>query len=532
MQLDQAAPHHRRLLLLKAERLRRRRRQTERESLICYIKRIWPWFVIEEIHILIAAYLEALAAGDLDRLMIFMPPRSGKSLMASVAFPSFYLGHYPARKIMQASYAAELAVGFGRQVRGIVAEDVYQETFPGIGLTPDNKAAGRWATSQGGEYFAIGVKGGQAGRGFNLGVVDDPLSEQDADSEAAKRFVREAWWGPGFYTRRQPEASAILMMTTRWSAADLPGYLLELGKNDRTADQWTVLSIPALLDDEAAEKLNKVRGSKLLSPSKTGKPMPFRSGDSFAPRRWPLKELKRQKANIAQRSWEALYQQNPVQEEGAILKRHWWQRWPADLPGVTCIEVIQVYDTAFEEGEENDYSARTTWGVFKHQDHEKLERGCCILLDAWRGRVDFSDLRKEAMRAYKDGMRAANNGGYGGVDRVLVEKRASGHSLIQELRRADVPVSAVVFAKGKSKLARAYAAQVVLEQGCVFYGSDSVAREVIDECADFPFGKHDDWADTCIDAWLYLRNRYHLKLKDEPNDEDEEDEPRRSSPFG
>ncbi len=502
-----------------AQELENRRRQgPARRSLVEFIRAVAPWFIVEEIHLLIAGYLEALVRGEIDRLMIFLPPRAGKSLMASVFLPAWYVGLHPHRKVMQASYAAELAVGFGRQVRALVTDQDFQGIFPGVDLQPDNKAAGRWALNGGGEYYATGVTGGIAGKGFNLGVIDDPLSEQDANSAIAKKRVQE-WYGPGFYTRRQPEASAILYMATRWAKDDLAGYLVTRASEERSADQWTVLSIPAVLDETAAELLNSVAGDKLLTPHESGKRIRYRAGASFAPRRWPLRELLRQRANMSSRSWEALYQQKPVEDEGNILKRSWWRELPdgefEEIKRERVSYTVQVYDTAFEEGEENDFSARTTWGVFEHTDSVAgfaRTRHCCVLLEAWRGRVAFPELRAQAMKSFREQK----------PNRVLIEKKASGHSLIQELRRAGVPVTAIK--TEKDKVSRAYAAQVVPEQGGVFYPDRPWAREVINEAADFPYGEHDDWTDTCIHAWLWLRRAYQVQLADEDREDDREEQ--------
>jgi predicted phage terminase large subunit-like protein len=454
--------------------------------------------------------------------MVFLPPRSGKSQMASIFLPAWYVGLYSDRKVMQASYAAELAVGFGRQVRALVGDQDFQGVFPGVGLQPDNKAAGRWALTGGGEYYASGVMGGIAGKGFNLGIIDDPLSEQDAYSALAKKRVHE-WYGPGFYTRRQPEASAILYMGTRWAKDDLAGHLLALSRETKSADKWTVLSIPAIVDAEAADLLNSVAKDPLLSPTSTGKPIRYRAGMSFSPRRWPVKELMRQKANMASRAWEALYQQKPVEDEGNILKRSWWRKLTdgefEEIRRDQVEYVVQVYDTAFEEGEENDFSARTTWGVFRHTDTlegVRRTRHCCVLLEAWRGRVGFPELRSQAMAAYKVQRPKPN--------RVLIEKKASGHSLIQELRRAGVPVTAIK--AEKDKLSRAYAAQIVLEQGGVFHPDRDWAQDVINEAADFPYGEHNDWTDTCVHAWLWLRKAYQVQLADEDDDDNQVKEDR------
>lgn len=236
----------------------------EHGSLIKFIKRVAPWFIVEEVHLAIAERLEAVVLGEIDRLMVYMPPRTGKSMLASIFFPAWYMGLFPDRKVMQCSYSAELAVGFGRQVRNLVQDRDYQSVFPGVNLRPDNKAAGRWALTGGGEYFAAGVGGGIAGKGFNIGIIDDPLSEQDAYSQVAKDRVWE-WYGPGFYTRRQPGGAGIVYMGTRWALDDLAGRLVEESKQNKEADRWEILSIPAILNKKAAAILNRFTGDPLLT---------------------------------------------------------------------------------------------------------------------------------------------------------------------------------------------------------------------------------------------------------------------------
>lgn len=494
-------------------------RRLARLSFIQFIRCVAPWFIVEEAHLLIAEKLEALAEGRIDRLMIFMPPRTGKSLMVSVFFPAWYLGRFTDRKVMQVSYKTELAVGFGRQVRNMIRDPDYQSIFPGVGLVPDNKAAGRWAIhdenatdrKRQGEYFAVGIESGIAGKGFNLGIIDDPLSEQDAISKVTKDRIWE-WYGPGFYTRRQPDHNGIVVMSTRWANDDLPGRLLAAAKDnadDEYADKWEVLKIPAVIGKAEARRLNSVNDNALLKNPLYPERQVYEKGGSFAPRRWPTKELLRQKGNMRNRAWVALYQQEPVEDDGNILRRSCWRRWPGKEPP-ECEYLIQVYDTAFEETEENDFSARTTWGVFEHSDtgDPRDLQHHVILLERMRERLSFPLLRDEAKAAYKEHR----------PDRVIIEKRASGHSLIQELRRAEVPIYPFN-PRNKSKLARAHVASNVLEQGAVWYMPRNWADDVIDECAQFPFGEHDDITDTCVMAWIFLRRMFWLDLRDDPVDD-------------
>lgn len=446
--------------------------------------------------------------------MVFMPPRTGKSSLASLLFPSFYMGNYPGDHLMAISYTNELTKDWGYQIRSMVKSDEYRTCFTGFKVLADRSAVHNWWTNFNGRYFAGSITGGIAGRGFHLGIIDDPLSEQDYMSDTAVKFVNERWFGPGFYTRRNPQRNAIIIMSTRWRSDDLPGFLLKNEGYSDFADKYHIVDIPAILDKSRATVLNKWAGDPRLTPPRKIK---HKAGGSFAPRRMPLKELLRTKGQpgMTDHMWNALYMQKPTGEAGLILKREHWRKWEEKQPPEVDF-LMQVYDTAFEEGEENDFSARTTWGVFLHADKPGAdERWNCILLEAWRDRIAFPDLRvraKEDFDKYEP-------------DKVIIEKKASGHSLVQELRRKGVPVLPFIAERylggrltkrsSKSKTGRAHVASTVLAEGVVWYMPRAWAEEVITECADFPLGDHDDWVDTCVIAWLYLRKTFRLEFGSE-----------------
>ncbi|MBX3504425.1 MAG: hypothetical protein KF895_03025 [Parvibaculum sp.] len=517
------------------------RRRAARKSLICFIQQVAPWFTIEEIHVAIAAHLEAVAEGRVDRLMIFMPPRAGKSRTVSVFFAAWWRGLYPSDEIMQVCYAISLAEEHSDNVRALMRLPEYRAIFPEISVSRATASKKRWrvdaivsedgtadetAGYREGQYAASGTTGGIAGKGFNLGIIDDPMSEQDKNSDGAIRRVN-GWYGPGFYTRRQPERNAIVVMMTRWRKDDLAGYLLEQAKNGgEFADKWVVLQIPAVLTREAAETLNRFTAANDNFPGL--KLIRLEEGDSFSPRRWTKAELERSRANMTERDWNALYLQNPTQEEGVILKRKFWRKWPDKEP--PFVEVIyQFYDTAFEDGEENDYSARTTWGIFLHSDTGEKEdmRYHAILLEGWQERVPAADLKAEAKKAWW-GDRARKSADVMRPDRIYIERRASGHQLIQELRRARLPARPWLPPKGsrhnKGKVPLAHVASIPLQLGSVWYMDRKFAQEVIGQCADFPFGEHDDWANTVIMALVEFRRRFLLQVEDdEPDDEEKEE---------
>ena len=422
------------------------------------------------------------------------------SLLTSELLPAWWVGHFPNDKILHTSYAANLVEKFGRKIRNMLLDPAYMEMFPGTKLTKDSKAAAQWATTVGGEYNAVGVGGGVAGKGGNLLACDDVISEQQAYSKTAMEDVYE-WYGAGFYTRRQPDRNAIVITMTRWNVGDLCGRLLADAVSVPGADQWDNLVIPAVLDEKSAAMLNSVSHPLIEMPHV------YKAGDSFSPRRWPYEELMRTKATIGRKAWASLYMQNPVEEDGGVLLRSWWKKWPATKPLPEIEYLLQSYDTAYEDGKQNDFSVRTTWGVFKHPEKGHY---CVLLLEAFKDRVQFSALLKNSMDSYNEYK----------PDRVIVEKAASGIPLVQEMRKRGVPVTPIV-PKG-NKLSRANAASIPLEQGSVYYIERRWAEEIVDECAAFPNSPHDDVVDSVAHALVYFRRMFLLDTAGDYHDEDDD----------
>jgi len=343
----------------------------------------------------------------------------------------------------------------------------YKEIFGDVFLRPDAKAKSKWETNHGGEYFAAGVGGSITGRGADLLIIDDPHTEQDAFNKAA--FPRTYdWYLSGPRQRLQPGGSIVLVMT-RWATNDLTG-LLKRAESEPKADKWSQISFPALLEN----------------------------GEPLWPEYWSQEDLERTKASISVRNWTAQYQQDPTSEEGAILKREWWQPWEGDLPELEY--VIQSYDTAFSKKETADYSAITTWGVFK--PYENYPR-CLILLDAEKGKYDFPELKTKAFELYK----------YWEPDMCVVEAKASGQPLLQEFRRAGIPAIDYSPNKGRDKHTRVNSCAPAFESGQIFYPKgEKFAEEVIEECAAFPNGEYDDYVDSTTQAVLRYRQGGFLQL--------------------
>jgi predicted phage terminase large subunit-like protein len=447
-----------------------------KDSFMEYIRYIWPGFIEGDHHRIIADKLTRVAKGELKRLIVNMPPRHTKSEFASIYFPSWVMGLNPDMKIMQTTHTADLSINFGRKVRNLMDSDEYSNIFPKVSLASDSKSAGKWQTSQGGEYFAAGVGGAIAGRGADLLIIDDPHSEQDAMSINLLDSCYE-WYTSGPRQRLQPGGSIVIVMT-RWNTADLTGRLLTR-QTETHSDQWEVVELPAIFED---------------------------SGNVLWPEFWKKEELDAVKASIPVSKWNAQYQQNPTSEEGAIIKREWWQLWEAEDPPA-CHYVIQSYDTAFSKKETADYSAITTWGVFSPQEGMG---DAIILLDAQKGRWDFPELKAVAQEQYVEF----------NPDMVLIEAQASGTPLTHELRAMGIPVVNYRPSRGNDKMTRVHAASPVFEAGMVWAPDRIFADEVIEECAAFPFAPHDDYVDTTTQAILRFRQGNFINLY---SDEDEEE---------
>jgi len=313
-------------------RIERARKNNIKNNFLEFVKYIWPDFIEGFHHKEVADKFNRLQSGELKRLIINMPPRHTKSEFASYFLPAWMIGNNPKLKIIQATHTAELAVRFGRKTKNLIDSAEYREIF-NTRLQEDSKAAGRWETDQGGEYFAVGVQGAVTGRGADLLIIDDPHSEQDVNSATAFDKAYE-WYTSGPRQRLQPGGRIVLVMT-RWSTKDLTAQLIKAQAAEEKADQWEIIEFPAIMP----------------------------SGKPCWPEYWKLEDLLAVKASAGISKWNAQYMQDPTAEEGAIIKREWWRDWEEEyIPPLE--HVIQSYDTAFMKKETADYSAITTWGVF------------------------------------------------------------------------------------------------------------------------------------------------------------------------
>ena len=442
-----------------------------------FVRAMWPEFITGKHHKIISQKLERVANGELKRLIINMPPRHTKSEFASFLFPAWMMGKNPRMKIIQATHTTELAVNFGRKTKNLIDSDDYKEVFPNVKLAADSKASGRWDTSNGGMYYAVGVGSNLAGRGGDLVIIDDPHSEQTAMSNNG---FDDAWeWYTGGPRQRLQPGGSIVLVQTRWSEKDMTGQLVRSMAKDPLADQWEIVELPALFEDD--------------------KPC--------WPEYWSFDDLSAVRASIPPSKWNAQYQQNPTGDDNAIIRREWWNKWERKVvPNLQY--VIQSYDTAFSKRETSDFSAITTWGVF--YPNESGTPGL-ILLDSQKGRWDFPELKEVALDQYK----------YWDPDTVIVEAKASGMPLTHELRNMGIPVVNFTPSKGNDKVTRVHSVSPLFEAGMVWAPDETFADELIEEVAAFPNGEYDDLVDSMTQALMRYRQGNFVTL---PTDDLEDGE--------
>jgi len=364
-------------------------------------------------------------------------------------------------------------------VRNLVDSDEYKRIFPELELRTDSKAAGRWNTNFNGEYFASGVGGTVTGRGADLLIIDDPHSEGEAVLAQFNPDVYDkvfSWYTSGPRQRLQP-GGAIIIVMTRWSMRDLTGQILEHSAANN-GDKWEVIEFPAILP----------------------------SGKPLWPEFWSIEELEAVKAEIPTAKWQAQYQQQPTAEVNAIIKRDWWQEWKEKKPPAVDF-VLMTLDTAFEKKKSADYSAIVVFGIWTNPEDDQAH---LILLEAWRERLEFPELKKRVVEFYKEWE----------PDSIIIEKKASGAPLIYEMRRMGIPVQEFTPSKGNDKITRLNAVADIFASGRVWAPQKRWAEEVIDEVAAFPAGRHDDYVDCVSLALSRFRSGGFIGTTQDEEDQD------------
>jgi predicted phage terminase large subunit-like protein len=452
-----------------------------KETFLDFIQHVYPGYMIGAHHRHLAQIFEDIANGKKKRVIVNIAPRHGKSELISYLAPAWFLGKYPHKKVIMASHTADLAVNFGRRVRNLVGSDAYKDIFPQVELQADSKSASRWGTNFNGEYFAIGVGGALAGRGADLFIIDDPHSEQDAKLGRSDVFLPAWEWFQSGPLQRLMPGGAIIVVMTRWSKLDLTGQIVnQMVKNDEV-DNWEVVEFPAIIED------------------KHGNMKPLWS--EF----WSLEELLSKKAALDVRYWNSQYLQNPVSEEGALIKREWWKIWEKDDPP-QCEFTIMSLDAAQEANTRADFNALTIWGVFFNEETNNYN---IILLNSIKQRLEFPELKELCIQEYKEWE----------PDAFLVEKKSNGAALYQEFRRMGIPVGEFTPGKGQDKISRVNAVSDLFRSGIVWAPDRRWAHEVIEECNDFPSGANDDLVDSTTLALMRFRQGGFLEHPEDYVDE-------------
>ena len=417
---------------------------------------------------ILAEHLEAVERGDIKRLMVFLPPRHGKSEQVSIRFPTWALGRDPSRLIVQSAYAESLALKHSRAARDVLVSPEYHNLFPEVLHRPERQAQERipapmqqaheWGTVQGGLYYAVGVGGGLTGRGFNIGIIDDPIKDA---AEAESLTYRERvwrWYLNVFRTRAEPDAAIIICMA-RWNEDDLAGRLLRQAKEDPNADQWVVLHMPALSTD----------------------------GEALWPTRFPVQDLLVTKASVGPYTWGALYQGSPSPERGNILLKEWWKRY--DILPSYMDDMIQSWDMTFK-ATGTSMVVGQVWGRLGANKY---------LMDQIRAKLDFPDTMEAVREMSKRWPNAVAK---------LVEDAANGPAIIAMLKN-EIP-GIIPIAARDSKTARAKAASPEARAGNIWLPEGPMGDDFIEEAAVFPHGLFDDQVDAFSQAMAYWQAQVEI----------------------
>jgi len=462
-----------------------------------FVNLIYPDWQLADFQLELIDALDALEKDKLgvNNLLITMPPRHAKSTFGTVLFPSYFMARNPHRYIMSCSYNSQLATDFGRQVRSVVENKTIGQAFPDFTLSTESRAADVWRTEVGGAYFAVGVGGTTSGRPANLLLVDDPIKSREDAESMTQRNKTWNYYTSALATRLQPEQNGAppkqIVILTRWHPDDLAGRLM--ASDDWKEGRWKHINFPAiktvpgkkisrrLLPEDDPRYLN-AQDYRLVNPSQRDVRTDVET--PLWPERFPLEDLKRRQ-RLNPREFASLYQQQPYIEGGNLIKTEWWQKYPDDLKPEHFVSLVITVDTAFKKTETADYSVAVIAGLDRNGD--------IYLVDVVRGKYDFPELKQRLIRL--------NNQWRGkGLRAIYIEDKASGQSLLQELKR-ESGMSVIPYKVVHDKVARVNAILPIIEGGRVFIPTAATwLDEFVDEAVSFPNGNHDDQVDAATMA--------------------------------
>ncbi len=488
------------------------RRELARRRLIHFTKRFHPAYeagwVHEDICRRLEKFFREVEEGKSPRLMLFMPPRHGKSELASINFPAWVLGHRPDFEIISSSYAVSLPTGFSRKVRGKIDDPAYKAIFPDTKLDPKSQSAEAWLTLSGGGYVAAGVGGGITGKGAHIAIIDDPIKDaEEADSETIREKVWD-WYGSTLYTRLAP-GGGLLVIQTRWHDDDLSGRLLlqqkelrEAGVPEDEIDQWEVVSYPAIATEDeyigpdgdilyrdGDGETFRTRTGQVVDFAKAKAKLLREKGDALHPERFDAGKLTRIKRTLQPRHWSALYQQNPVPDEGIYFTKTMFRTSPT--PNLQDLDIYIAWDLAIGENQGNDWTVGVVGGLdWDDQLH---------IVDVIRFKGDTYAIAEAILNTavkYQPMMVGAEKGqielAIMPVLRKMMRKKRQ-YITFAEGQDALVPIT--------DKAKRAKPLQGRMQQGMVYFAHGASWYEnLMFELLRFPGGLHNDQVDAM--AWL------------------------------
>ena len=429
--------------------------QIASSSLLSYVGMQYPKYIAEPMHQLIATALEAVEAGRIRRLLINCPPQNGKTMLASEFFPAWVIGRHPDWKVIAATYNQTRANEVGGVVRDILVSNTHARVFPDCEISQVIRSTQHVATTKRGHYYGIGVGGTGTGRGSNIFLIDDPLKgREDAESKIVQRKIRD-WYRTVVYTRLRPD-NRIVIIQTRWNLFDLSGFVME----EHAHENWKVIQLRAIAEED------DVLGRKV--------------GEALCPSMYPIRQLEIIKQVETTYDWEALYQQRPITREGGMIKYEWIENnHYEDLPSKEEVErTVISWDTAYRTEELSDPTAATVWQITKNGYY---------LIDVFNKKLEFYKLIQKIKSMHEDYHPSAH----------LIEGRASGQTIIDELKRTTTLPVIEISTKNLDKHVRLDATTGLFESGKVHFPDKAPwLIEAKDQLCLFPSYKYDDVADS------------------------------------
>ncbi len=426
--------------------------QLAHSHLLSYISAMYPNYKVGLMHQVLARHLEQAEAGKIKRLLIFAPPRHGKTMLVSQFFPAWCMGRNPSWQIIAASYGQELANDMGKAVKNQIDSDLHRNIFAGCCIDPSSRSVRHCSTLQRGEYYSIGVGGAAVGRGANLLLIDDPVKSRE---EVESKLVREklkTWYKAVAYTRLMPD-NRIVIINTRWHEDDLSGYVL----SEFPQEKWVVLDFKAIAEEND--------------------PLGRKEGDPLWEEAYPLLSLEAIREIVGSYEFTSQYQQRPVAKKGGMVQYKWFGRYDKNNPPKDITKIVISWDTANKKEELHDPTCATVWGITKNGYY---------LLDVINKKLEYPDLKKKVISLHNTHSPSCH----------LVEDKGSGISLIQDFKRTIIPVIPIS-TKNLDKEIRFASVTDLFEAGKVFLPENAHwLADYEHQLCSFPSSKHDDMVDS------------------------------------